>query len=95
MASRTTSAAVPPAPATAKLADVPDSSTTGPATAVPRDAPTPKVVTSHENASVTVPRGACRSTTRKAHAMAYARNTPATVANAVIARTPGVRISGR
>ena len=95
MAIRTRSAAIPPAPATAKLAAVPPVSTAGPATAVPAAAPTPNVVTSQENASVTVPVGACRSTTMKAHAIAGARKTPARAHRAVIATTPGVSINGR
>lgn len=85
----------PPPPAAANPAGAPPASTAGPATAVPSAAPTPKVVTSQENASVTVPRGACRSTTMKAQAMAGARKTPATVISTDIAVTPGTSISGR
>lgn len=58
-------------------------------------APTPNVVTSQENASVTVPRGACRSTTMKEQAMAGARKTPARAAKAVMSGTEGVSVSGR
>lgn len=67
----------------------------GPAAAVPTAAPTPKAVTSHEKASVTVPAGACRSTTTKAQASDGARNRPDSPARAVIAATPGTRASGR
>lgn len=76
MASRTTSAAAPAAPGTAKPHTAPPHSTTGPARPVPTDAPTVNVVTSQENASVTVPFGACRSTMMNAQAMQGARNTP-------------------
>ena len=58
MASSTSSAATPPAARDREARrHVPPISTAGPATAVPSAAPTPKVVTSQENASVTVPRG--------------------------------------
>ncbi len=62
---------------------------------MPTAAPTPKVVTSQENASVTVPRGACRSTTMNEQAMAGARKTPARAARAVMAGADGVSVSGR
>lgn len=80
---------------TAKLAPVPPSSTAGPAAAVPSAVPTPKAVTSQENASVTVPRGACRSTTMNAQAMDGARKRPETTVSAAIAGTSGTRVRGR
>lgn len=95
MSVSTTRAAAPAAHATPNPAAVLPSSTAGPATAVPTAAPTPKKVTSQENASVTVPAGACRSTTMNAQAIVGARNTPARAVSAVIATGPGVSNSGR
>ncbi len=95
MAIKTSSDTPPAAPGTAKPHRGPPASTTGPVTPVPSDAPTVNVVTSQENASVTVPRGACRSTSTKAQAIAGARNRPATTVSNVMATGPGVSISGR
>src|SRR5689334_19040151 len=92
VASRTTSAATPATPGTANPRAAPPHSTTGPARPVPTDAPTVNVVTSQEKASVTVPAGACRSTSTKAQAIQGARNTPASVARAVIATGPGTSV---
>ncbi len=95
MASRTSSDTAPAAPGSAKPHGAPPAWTTGPARPVPTEAPTVNVVTSQENASVTVPLGACRSTMMNAQAMQGARNTPETTLSSTMATAPGISISGR
>ena len=55
---------------------------------------TVNVVTIQENASVTVPRGACRSTRTNTQAIDGARKTPASVVSPVIPTGPGISVSG-
>lgn len=95
MASSTSNDTAPAAPGTANPHTVPPAWTTGPATPVPTEAPTVNVVTSQENASVTVPLGACRSTMMNAQAIHGARNTPDSTESSTMAGAPGVSIKGR
>lgn len=95
MAHNTSNDTAPATPGTAKPHTVPPAWTTGPVRPVPTDEPTVNVVTSHEKASVTVPRGACRSTRMNAHAIHGARNTPDTTDSNTIATAPGTSVNGR
>src|SRR3569833_3220019 len=93
--SNVSSASTPPAPATEKAPCTPAASPASPASAAPAALPTLNAVTSHANASVTVPRGASPSTRVNVQASTGARKIPASSGSTAITGIGGAHMSGR
>jgi citrate lyase subunit beta/citryl-CoA lyase len=93
-ASTVTEPAAAAAVARAKAAPTPLRSTAAPARTLPIELPTRKLVISQENASVTVPSGACSPTRTNSQEMAGAIITPDSVTSTTISASGGTAMSG-